>query len=343
MEQWTPGWATHPGEHLAEYIEANGWSQAEFARLAGLTPKLVSTIVKGTNPVTPYTAIKLERVLGVKAYIWMNLQANWDIFHARAAENSAPETKWWLSHFPVKELKERGCLPDTKNEGVLLDALLRLFGAGTSAAYEAKVRALAVHHRQSKAHRGEESHVFTWLTLGEQKARRIELPPFDAGQFAQSVAEIRALTMETPSTFQPRMSELCQKAGVALVFEPPIGKTCLFGSARWLDADRAIIQMSLRMKSNDHFWWTFFHEAAHIALHRGQNFLDDEKGVGDGAETEADAWAEEILVGHDRFSQLKAAHPRTKAQVTAFAKKMAFIPESLSACSNTQALFRSAT
>ena len=38
---WTPNWATHPGEHLGEYIEANGWSQADFARLAGLTPKLV--------------------------------------------------------------------------------------------------------------------------------------------------------------------------------------------------------------------------------------------------------------------------------------------------------------
>ncbi len=63
---WQPNWATHPGEHLAEYIEANGWSQAEFARLAGLTPKLVSTIVSKVNPVTPETALRLERVLGVK-------------------------------------------------------------------------------------------------------------------------------------------------------------------------------------------------------------------------------------------------------------------------------------
>ena len=62
------------------------------------------------------------------------------------------------------------------------------------------------------------------------------------------------------------MKELCRNAGVALIFEPPISKTCLFGSARWFDTNRAIIQMSLRMKSNDHFWWTFFHEAAHIIL-----------------------------------------------------------------------------
>jgi HTH-type transcriptional regulator/antitoxin HigA len=84
------------------------------------------------------------------------------------------------------------------------------------------------------------------------------------------------------------------------VFEKQISKTALFGSARWLDADHAIIQMSLRMKSNDHFWWTFFHEAAHILLHRGRNFADDQNGVGDGLEDEADRWAEEMLVGSQR-------------------------------------------
>ena len=75
---WSPDSATHPGEHLAEYLDVRGLSQAEFARLAGLTPKLVSTIIKGTNPVTPDTAIKLERVLGLKAKIWLGIQNDWD-------------------------------------------------------------------------------------------------------------------------------------------------------------------------------------------------------------------------------------------------------------------------
>ncbi|TVR81404.1 MAG: addiction module antidote protein, HigA family [Rhodospirillales bacterium] len=85
---WSPSWATHPGEHLAEQIEARGWSQAQLARAAGLTPKLVSTIIAGRNPVTPETAIKLERVLGLKAEIWARLQWNWDLTVARARERS---------------------------------------------------------------------------------------------------------------------------------------------------------------------------------------------------------------------------------------------------------------
>lgn len=86
---WSPNWATHPGAHLAELIEARGWSQADLARLANLTPKLISTIISGRNPVTPETAIKLERVLGLKAEIWTRLQSNWDLHQARTLERSA--------------------------------------------------------------------------------------------------------------------------------------------------------------------------------------------------------------------------------------------------------------
>lgn len=85
---WSPNWATHPGEHLAEQIESRGWTQAQLARAAGLTPKLVSTIVAGRNPVTPETAIKLERALGMKAEVWTRLQSNWDLAAARARERS---------------------------------------------------------------------------------------------------------------------------------------------------------------------------------------------------------------------------------------------------------------
>ena len=81
-----PNWSAHPGEHLAEYLEVDGLTQAEFARRAGLTPKLVSEIINGKNPVTPESALKLDSVLGLKAEIWLGLQASWALFHARKRE-----------------------------------------------------------------------------------------------------------------------------------------------------------------------------------------------------------------------------------------------------------------
>jgi HTH-type transcriptional regulator/antitoxin HigA len=120
---------THPGEHLAEYIEERGWSQAQFARLADMSPKLVSTIVNGTNPVTPETALKLEHVLGLKAYIWTGLQANWDLHQARLREREAAERKFaWLKQFPLGELRKLGRLPDTADLGGLVGEMLTLLG-----------------------------------------------------------------------------------------------------------------------------------------------------------------------------------------------------------------------
>ena len=324
--QWTPNWAIHPGALLEEHLEARGLSQADFARVAGLTPKLVSTIVKGSNPVTAETAIRLERVLGLKAYIWTGIQARWDLFQARARAKSSAETRSWLSLFPIGELLARKCIPDTTNEQDLVDALLRLIGIGTPQAYAAKLGAMAVHHRRSRAHESSEHHVFTWLMLGEHRARQMNVPTFDVHKLEGALRQIRGLTIEKPSVFEPRMRRLCHEAGVALVLEPPIGKTCLFGSARWFDAERAIIQMSLRMKTNDHFWWTFFHGAAHVILHRGRNFVDDQNGVGDGLEEEADRWAEKFLVGKQLFAQFKAERPRSAEEVKSFASEIKLHP-----------------
>jgi HTH-type transcriptional regulator/antitoxin HigA len=324
-EAFEPDWALHPGEHLAEHIESRGWSQAEFARLADVSPKLVSTIVNGTNPVTAETALKLERVLGMKASIWTGLQANWDLHQARVPAEAADASSF-VSQFPIAELKSRGVLPDTSDMSKILDGLLLFFRIGSPHAYHARLANLAVRHRQSKAYVTNPNHVAAWLLLGERRARALDLPTFDVDKFTSAVREIRKLTVVGPEVFYPRMAEFCRRAGVAFVLEKPISKTCLFGSARWIDGDRAIIQMSLRMKSNDHFWWTFFHEAAHVTLHRGKTFADDKGGEGDGFEDEADAWAEDVLVGSEHFNEFVATAPRSERAVSKFAASVGVHP-----------------
>lgn len=326
-DSWAPDWAIHPGEHLAEYIESRGWTQAEFARLADLTPKLVSTILHGTNPVTADTAIKLERVLGMKARVWTELQSQWDLYQARTAKAKQPaDSQDLLGEFPVRELIARGALPVIKDKAKLLDALLAFLGIGGPHSLQSRLSDMAVHHRQSRAYETDKCHVAAWLIIGEWEARTAKLPKFSSEKFTSAVHEIRKLTTEEPETFEPKMRELCHNSGVCLVLEKPLSKTCLFGSAHWIEGERAIIQMSLRLKTNDHFWWTFFHEAGHIILHKGRNFADDRGGEGDGLEDEADSWAQEILVGTERFERFCAARPKSEMEVRKFAEEAGIHP-----------------
>lgn len=324
---WQPNWATHPGDHIAEHIEANGWTQAEFARLAGLSPKLVSTIINKSNPVTPETAIRLERVLGVNAHVWTNLQAEWDLHEARIQEAvGSRDAESWLAEFPIREIKKRCGLPEKTETSELLDFVLSLLGIGNPLALISKINSLAVHHRRAASRVPSDVHVLTWLMLGEWRAKDIDLPAFDADRFYSALQTIRLLTTEDPEIFEPIMREECRRSGVALVFEKPLPKICLYGSARWMGSERAIIQMSLRMKSNDHFWWTFFHEAGHIMLHRGKNFADDQGATGDGPESEADAFAEDILVGRERLRAFLEQKPHSASRVREFASSLNIHP-----------------
>ncbi|MES1166742.1 MAG: HigA family addiction module antitoxin [Pseudomonadota bacterium] len=74
---------THPGEMLLEeYLKPLGVSQASFAIRLGVSFPRLNEIIRGKRSVTPSTALRLGRVLGVSAGFWLGLQQDWDLWHA---------------------------------------------------------------------------------------------------------------------------------------------------------------------------------------------------------------------------------------------------------------------
>lgn len=76
----------HPGELLGEELEAREMTQKELALAMGRPPQAINEIVRGKKAITAETAVQLERVLGIQAQFWMNLQTSYDIKRARQAE-----------------------------------------------------------------------------------------------------------------------------------------------------------------------------------------------------------------------------------------------------------------
>lgn len=70
-----------------------------------------------------------------------------------------------------------------------------------------------------------------------------------------------------PLEWQHEIVQLCARTGVALVLVPEVQGARASGAARWLNPRKAIIQLSLRYHWEDHFWFSFFHEASHILRH----------------------------------------------------------------------------
>ena len=89
----THGPPTHPGEMLMEeFLQPLGISQVELAKLIGVSYPRVNELIHGKRGMTPDTALRLERLFGMEAQFWLNLQLAWDLYqamHSPAAEEIA--------------------------------------------------------------------------------------------------------------------------------------------------------------------------------------------------------------------------------------------------------------
>jgi HTH-type transcriptional regulator/antitoxin HigA len=323
-----PDYAVHPGMLLEQELEHGGLSQAEFARRIARSAKLVSEIISGKNPIEPETALQFERVLGIGADVWLGLEARYRLAQARAAEHkSLQSAAVWLSKFPLRELTAWGIVRKAGDTSEKARDLLAFFGVASPDAFESRYAQITVHYRRSKTMRASTEALLTWLRCGEVKASLEKVPAFDKAKFNSALYRIRSLTTEKIETFRPKMTAICKEAGVVFVLIPPLPRTCLSGAAYWAKGVTPVIQQSLRHKTNDHFWFTFFHEAGHIILHNSKDvYADDERGQGNDVETEANAFATDKLVGTQRLEDFIASGRRGAQDVVAFAKSAGVHP-----------------
>jgi addiction module HigA family antidote len=80
----THGSPTHPGRMLVEeFLKPLGMPQVELADRIGVSFPRVNELVNGKRGMTPDTALRLERLFGMEAQFWLNLQLAWDLYHAK--------------------------------------------------------------------------------------------------------------------------------------------------------------------------------------------------------------------------------------------------------------------
>ena len=93
--------AIHPGEHLAEELQALDMSAAELARKLGVPTNRVTQILNGTRSVTGDTALRLAHFFGTSPQFWPNLQNLYDL---RLAQKKAGKSVKTLPRLKRREL-----------------------------------------------------------------------------------------------------------------------------------------------------------------------------------------------------------------------------------------------
>jgi HTH-type transcriptional regulator/antitoxin HigA len=301
QNQYRPPTVSPPGDTLGELLEERSIRQIELAARMGVTPKFVNELVAGKATITPATALALERALDLPASFWLARDARYQ--EARARQESRAEMAAdvaWLDELPLKDMCKFGWVKEQADKLSYVETCLQFFGVASVSAWRqfyVNQTTAAAAYRASEKLRSNPGAVATWLRKGELCAATIECAPFNRERFLETLAEARKLTLEAdPREFEPVLIKSFAACGVAVVIMRAPKGCAIHGAVRWLSQHKALVQLSFRYLRNDIFWFTFFHECGHIALH-GKKILflenDEMTGV---EEDEANQFAADRLI-----------------------------------------------
>jgi len=320
--------AIPPGELLAEELEARDMSQKELADRTGRPEQTISEIINGKKSITYDTALEFEKVLGIPASFWVNLESSYQLTKARLREiNELEKQEDWLDFFPLKEMQKRGLITQASDKRDLLSQLLKFFGVASFPALKQRQEGILGWRVTAKSTVSEGA-LYTWLREGELKAQEIETEVYDEEKFLKALQDIRSLTVETKWAITVRsMTEICAAAGVAFVVVHEYPKSGASAVARWLSTDKAMIQLSTRRRWVDMFWFNFFHEADHVLKRQRKRVFVNRINDDPEAERDADEFAAQILIPESEYRPFAATNPQSHLSVTRFADKLGIHPE----------------
>jgi HTH-type transcriptional regulator/antitoxin HigA len=324
--RYEPDYAVAPGRTLRATLAELGMAQADLATRTGLSLKHINRIIQGVAPITQETALLFERATGVGARLWNSLEADYRERLAREeSREQLAEDAEWLDQLPIAELIRRAKVAADVDKPTQVEQVCRFFGVANRERWQQLWLKPFVSFRQSPTYAADVGAVATWLRLGELEAMLIETEPFDERRFRQALIEIRELTTKNPQLALKRLKAICATVGVAVVFLAEIDRTRTSGAARWLTPTKALIQLSDRHKADDHFWFSFFHEAGHLLLHsKKETFITADATKTDREEQEANAFAQAQLIPRRYEPRLRSLH--TDADVRAFASELGIAP-----------------
>ncbi|MEA3449603.1 MAG: HigA family addiction module antitoxin [Patescibacteria group bacterium] len=318
---YKPSIALHPGKTLALTIERASMSQIDLSQRTGISEKHISHIMNGKTVITLDTALKLERVLGGNADFWINLENQYQENKARLKqEEQLKKEIIIMKEYPYLELSKTGAVKKTIDNKEKVDNLLNFF-AVDSLSFVLKTEAIAF--KKTNTDKISKESLAAWLRFGEIEAKKQEVNKFDKNKLKKKIDELKKLT-HLPNNFSEQIRKICAECGVKVLFTPYLKNTYVNGAVRWV-GDNPVIQLTIRYKYSDIFWFTFLHEVGHILLHgKTDQFIDFNEKIKRSSkkEKEADKFASNTLIDYNEYKNFVSQNDFKNIQIKTFAKKL---------------------
>ncbi len=329
-DTFLPNWTSPPGETMADILDEMRLSLVEFADQIGYSVSQTNDLLHGKLPITEGLATQLEYTLGASAEFWLNRETQYreDTFRLRS-ELSSQEDEDWLKELPLKDMIAFGWLNPANRTSDKVAECLRFFGVPNVAAWRETYHNVleTAAFRTSTSFDSQSGAVAAWLRQGAIESALLNCRDWDRSGFEKALQNIRALTRKRdPNLFIPELQRVCAECGVAVVIARAPNGCRASGATLFLSPNRALILLSFRYLSDDHFWFTFFHEAGHLLLHgKDDLFLESMETCSTQEEQEANEFAASTLIPENFQSEL-AQLPLDGRDVIRFARMVGISP-----------------
>lgn len=286
------------GEHLADELDARGWTQVDFAEILGRPAQFVSEIISGKKEITRESAAQIAAALGTSVEFWLNLQDSFFLWKqaqdSRTRESlDAVKTRARLRELaPVALLRKRGFITSSDLVGQS-EEVLHLLGMQTLEE-EPTIRFAA---RRSNADEAVTVTQNAWVACVKASAGDLKVASYSRDRLRELAEQLsaKARNPEEFAAFQAAFAE----AGVKLIYVEAFPGGKLDGCALIVDGT-PVIGISGRWKRLDKVLFTILHETAHVLLgHVSEDagvIIDDLSEESHDEEREADQLASELAI-----------------------------------------------
>lgn len=331
--QYTPRLVSHPGATLAAKLHEMGMSIREFAVRATKPEKTILAVIKGESSITPDMAVIFETVTLIPAHFWLSRQRNYDECQARQRmEQRIAESMEWADCFPVKNMVSYGWIPASEDAISKTKTLLQFFAVNSREAWENYYlnQQLKVAFRISLRSTVNPYSISAWLRQGDRQAESLALQ----GEYTKKnlkimIPRMKEVMVEASDAWEIKLQQLCAQCGIKLIYTPPLPNAPIIGATRWIASKYPCIQMAIDGIPYDVFWFSFFHEVAHILLHGKKDFflenVDYENKKID-KERAADSFAANVLLSSEEELEIIENNDFSESAIVDYAVKFGTHP-----------------
>lgn len=308
--------AIPPGETVREQILDRGMNQREFAARMGMSEKHISRLIHGEVQLTMDAARRLEMVLGLPAQFWCNLETIYREELARVEEENSMDTDIEIAKkMPYKEMAQYGWIADTSKWPERVINLRKYFEVAQLEFLRGTLVSGIACRKLSETEKSDYA-LLAWVQKARIEARKILTKPVNEKRLAKVIPQIRAMTVLPPEEFGSKLVTTLAECGIALVFLPHIGGSFLHG-ATFGDKNKMVVGLTLRGKDADKFWFSLFHELAHVIYgHVGKM-----EGTTKQDEACADEYAKNILIPKESFHAFIMEQDFSQTSILVFARQ----------------------